>query len=36
MEWSARTVDFDFRSAPLATSMTEFGQLGQENNGSYY
>jgi len=36
MEWSARTVDFDFRSAPLASSTTEFGQLGQESNGSYY
>ena len=36
MEWSARTVDFDFRSAPLATSTTEFAQLGQESNGSYY
>ena len=36
MEWSARTVDFDFQSAPLATSTTEFAQLGRENNGSYY
>ena len=36
MEWSARTVDFDFQSAPLATSTTDAAQLGQESNGSYY
>lgn len=36
MEWSARTVDFEFRSAPLSTSTTDAAQLGQERNGSYY
>lgn len=36
MEWSARTVDFDFHSAPLATSTTDAAQIGQESNGSYY
>jgi hypothetical protein len=36
MEWSARTVDFDFQSAPLATSTTDAAQLGAESNGSYY
>ncbi len=36
MEWSARSVDFDFQSAPLATSTTDAAQLGQESNGSYY
>jgi len=36
MEWSARTVDFDFQSAPLATSTTDAAQLGQQSNGSYY
>ncbi len=36
MEWSARTVDYDFQSAPLATSTTDAAQLGRESNGSYY
>jgi len=36
MEWSARTRDFDFQSAPLATSTTDAAQLAQESNGSYY
>ena len=36
MEWSARTVDFEFQSAPLSTSTTDAAQLGQESNGSYY
>jgi len=36
MEWSARTADFDFQSAPLATSTTDAAQLGEESNGSYY
>jgi hypothetical protein len=36
MEWSARTVDFDFVSAPIATSTTDAAQLGSESNGSFY
>ena len=36
MEWWARTPDFDFVSAPLATSLTDFAQLGSESNGSFY
>ena len=36
MEWSARTPDFDFVSAPLATSTTDAAQLGFERNGSFY
>ena len=36
MEWSARTPQFEFHSAPLATSTTDVAQLGQESNGSYY
>jgi hypothetical protein len=36
MEWSARTVDFDFVSAPIATSTTDAAQLGSERNGAFY
>ena len=36
MEWSARTVDFDFVSAPIATSTTDAAQLGSERNGVFY
>jgi hypothetical protein len=36
MEWSARTTEFDFQSAPLETSTTDGAQLGHESNGSYY
>jgi hypothetical protein len=36
MEWVARTVDFDFVSAPIATSTTDAAQLGREHNGSFY
>lgn len=36
MEWTARTVDFDFESAPLATSTTDAAELGSEANGSFY
>jgi hypothetical protein len=36
MEWSARTPDFDFVSAPSATSTTDAAQLGSESNGSFY
>ena len=36
MEWSARTVDFDFVSAPLGTSTTDGAELGTERNGVFY
>ena len=36
MTWSARTPDFDFVSAPLASSTTDAAQLGSESNGSFY
>jgi hypothetical protein len=36
MEWSARTPDFDFVSAPLATSTTDAALLGRERNGAFY
>jgi hypothetical protein len=36
MEGSARTVDFEFVSAPLATSTTDAAQLGSERNGAFY
>jgi hypothetical protein len=36
MDWSARTVDFDFVSAPAETSTTDAAQLGSETNGAFY
>ena len=36
MEWSARTLDFDFVSAPIGTSTTEAAELGIERNGAFY
>ena len=36
MAWTARTPDFDFVSAPLASSTTDAGQLGSERNGAFY
>lgn len=36
MEWAARTVDFDFLSAPIATSASAAAQLGSERNGAFY
>ena len=36
MAWSARTVDFDFVSAPLGTSTTDGAQFGTERNGAFY
>jgi hypothetical protein len=36
MEWSARTVDFDFVSAPIETSTTDAAELGSESNGAFY
>jgi hypothetical protein len=36
MEWSGRSGDFEFQSAPLADSITAAAQLGAESNGSFY
>ena len=36
MEWSARTVDFDFVSAPIGTSTTDAAEFGTESNGAFY
>jgi hypothetical protein len=36
MAWSARTPDYDFVSAPFATSTTDAAQLGSERNGTFY
>ena len=36
MEWSARTVDFEFVSAPIGTSTTDAAELGTERNGAFY
>jgi len=36
MEWSARSVDFDFVSAPIGTSASAAAELGVERNGSFY
>src|SRR5262245_4397596 len=36
MEWSARTVDFDFVSAPIGTSTAAAAQLGNDRNGAFY
>lgn len=36
MEWSGRSGDYEFQSAPLATSTTDAAQLGSCSNGSYY
>jgi len=36
MEWSARSGDFEFQSAPLSTSTTVAAELGRERNGSFY
>ncbi len=36
MEWSARTGDLEYQSAPLAESSSDFAELGEERNGSFY
>ena len=36
MEWSARSVDYDFVSAPLDTSESAAAELGVERNGWFY
>jgi hypothetical protein len=36
MAWSAHTPDFEFQSAPLSTSASDYAELGFEENGAYY
>ncbi len=36
MEWSATAGDYQFVSAPLATSSSLFAEVGQERNGIFF
>ena len=36
MEWTARSGDYEYTSAPLATSTTDAAQIGLERNGSFF
>ena len=36
IEYSGRAGDFEFQSAPLASSTTQAAEIGQESNGSFY
>lgn len=36
MEWTATVGDFRYVSDPIETSSSEFAQLGQERNGSFF
>jgi len=36
MEWSATVGDFDFVSAPAETSASDFAEIGQERNGTFF
>jgi hypothetical protein len=36
MEWTAVTDDYIFVSPPLATSKSEFVELGKERNGCFF
>ena len=36
MEWTATSGGFHYVSAPLATSSSEFAELGHERNGSFF
>lgn len=36
MEWSGVSGDFTFASAPLATSSSNFAEIGHERNGSFF
>jgi hypothetical protein len=36
IEYSGRAGDFEFQSAPLASSTTVTAQIGRESNGSFY
>jgi hypothetical protein len=36
MEWTAVTDDYTFVSGPLSTSSSEFAEVGEERNGSFF
>jgi len=36
MEWTATVGDFQFVSAPLATSSSAFAEIGKERNGIFF
>jgi len=36
MDWTARSGIYEYASAPLAESVTDFAQLGPESNGSFF
>ena len=36
MDWTARSGEFDYTSAPLKTSTTDLAWLGTESNGSFF
>ena len=36
MEWTATTDNYTFVSAPLASSSSEWAQIGEERNGSFF
>jgi len=36
MDWTARSGIYEFTSAPLATSVEDYAQIGQESNGSFF
>jgi hypothetical protein len=36
MEWTGRSGDFEFRSAPLGRSTSSAAEIGRESNGSFY
>jgi hypothetical protein len=36
MDWSARVGPYEFRSAAMETSTSEFGLLGRERNGMFF
>ena len=36
IEWTARAGDYEFRSAPIETSMSQFALLGLERNGIFF
>lgn len=36
MEWSATSGDFDYVSAPIGTSSSDFAEFGKERNGVFF
>jgi len=36
MEWTATAGDYQFVSAPLATSSSSFAEIGHERNGMFF